>query len=501
MDITYIYFIYGLSFFSMGLVMWVESSRSPILAERRVLLPLAVFGFVHGSHEWLEMFLDKSNWLVVENATFWEWIRLGILVGSFASLIVFALQMIHPSWAFVGEKGFLWSAGLAVYIAIVILIGLLIWRHHGDLLVHLDVSARYLLAAPGALIAGIALHREANRVHQTSSATLRTALRLAAWGFVIYGFTQMIAPQTDTLPSKLINTTSFQMIVGFPIQVIRAAMAIVITLGLMIAARSNEEERQHQFLKLQKERLDAVLQLEQELKDRESMRRELMRHIVQAQEEERARIARELHDETSQVLTAFSLHLAALRQSLDDRSDITKQLDILRNLSRQMANGIYRLVHDLRPAQLDDLGLVAALQYLGDEAETQLGLKVRLEVVGDRRRLDPVVEAALYRIAQEALTNTARHAGVAEAQMRLDFSPPQVQLSISDQGCGFSMDQKRKEIWGLAGMQERAASIGGDFEVISAPGQGTTVRIFLPVMVEGKSDTEEKMLQGVPKNG
>jgi two-component system sensor histidine kinase UhpB len=199
--------------------------------------------------------------------------------------------------------------------------------------------------------------------------------------------------------------------------------------------------------------------VQQELIERESMRQELLRHIVIAQEDERARIARELHDETAQILTAFSFHLAALRNAAPRNPKVTEQLHYLQSLSRQMSEGIYRLVRDLRPAQLDDLGLVAALQYLVEEAQHRLELKVDFRILGERRRLDALVETVLFRVAQEAITNVARHAGVFVAQMELEFEDNQLTLQVTDQGTGFNGSSIPKPGlgWGVAGMHERVS--------------------------------------------
>lgn len=144
-----------------------------------------------------------------------------------------------------------------------------------------------------------------------------------------------------------------------------------------------------------------------------------------------------------------------------------------------MAAGIYRLVRDLRPLHLDDLGLVAALEYLGDEAEKQMGLRVALRIIGEARRLDSYIETSLYRIAQEALTNTARHSGVSQNLIQISYEKEQVALVISDQGKGFSVDQEKGSGWGLLGMRERADAIGATLIIHGMPGEGTMLQLVL----------------------
>ena len=481
MDTTLVYFVYGLAFFSMGLALLLEAGRSPLLASASVLLPLALFGLVHGSHEWLEMFLYKSGWLTTQDPILIAWLRLTVLTISFVFLLVFGLRMLQSEEHLRGEYRHRWVVG-AMYILMVFLIGAFNWTSHPDRLTHLDASLRYFLAAPAATLAGVALYRQAKRAQREANRVLEFSFLGAALGFLIYAVTQLVVPPLDVFPGNTLNTAFFIEFAGFPIQVIRAAMAVLITVSLLRSIRAAEKERQSQFLAAQQERMDALEQVRVELTKRETMRQELLRHIVIAQEDERARIARELHDETAQMLTAFTFHLAALRKSMSRNPKADEQIHYLQSLSRQMSEGIYRLVRDLRPAQLDDLGLVAALQYLVDEVRQRLELNVKLQVRGERRRLDPLVETVLFRVAQEALTNVARHAQVLEAQIELWFETERVTLRVSDQGTGFNplALPNGGSGWGLAGMQERAESIGGKLTLASTSGSGTVVQIVVP---------------------
>ena len=208
-----------------------------------------------------------------------------------------------------------------------------------------------------------------------------------------------------------------------------------------------------------------------------------MRHIVVAQEDERARISRELHDETSQILTAISFHLAALRREAAQNPKAREQVDYLQGLSRQMAQGLYRMVHDLRPSQLDDLGLAAALHYLISEEKSHMALEIDFKIYGERRRLDPLVETVLFRVAQEALTNITRHAQSRRASVELTFGLEQAGLMIKDEGIGFDPQQVFTSggAWGLAGMRERCESIGARLTLDSAPGLGTRIEVTVPL--------------------
>jgi two-component system NarL family sensor kinase len=159
-----------------------------------------------------------------------------------------------------------------------------------------------------------------------------------------------------------------------------------------------------------------------------------------------------------------------------------------------MAQGIYRLVHDLRPAQLDDLGLVPALQYLAEEEYKRAGLQVDLKFTGERQRLDPLVETVFFRVAQEALNNVIRHARCEQASLELAFEPEQVVLKISDQGVGIDkmLAESPERGWGLAGMRERVESMEGELQISSPASGGTLVEVCVPIL-ESEIATQEEM--------
>jgi len=244
-------------------------------------------------------------------------------------------------------------------------------------------------------------------------------------------------------------------------------------------------ERKDRLEVEQKARQEAQEQVQAEQEKREKQRMEFLRHTVQAQEEERSRIARELHDETAQTLTAASLNFASLKNQLADNPEVADVVGTLQHLCKQMNQDLYRMVHDLRPAQLDDLGLVPALRYLVDEGQKGTGLEVTLDVKGNPQRLDPFVETVIFRIVQEALTNITRHAGVDHAEVELSFEKEMVVvLRVIDAGKGFDPEQPQegRKGWGVAGMAERVESINGMLQIDSAPGKGTKIEVVIPAM-------------------
>jgi signal transduction histidine kinase len=479
-----VFFIYGLAFFCMGLIMLIESRRSSVLGEARLLIPLAVFGFIHGTHEWVEMFLEFRNLLGLPVPSAANWGRLVLLVASFSFLLLFALQALKPQRPRLPGRAVYTAAGLLVItVVMVVIVGLAQKETPGEWGRHTDALARYLLAVPAAALAAFGLIRQSRESRHAGRRQIATGMLVAGLSFGLYSLTQTVVSPANIFPARYINTVVFSEWLGIPIQGVRAVVAVLATLGLMRAIQAAEDDRRRQLVSAQQDRLEALQLIQRDLEEREIMRRELLRHTVITQEDERRRIARELHDETSQYLTALSLNMAALRNTLPKNKQAGEILERLQELTRRMSQGIYNMVHDLRPAQLDDLGLAAALQYLADDAQRRSGLLVSLQIQGTPRRLDPLVETVLFRVAQEALNNAARHSQSDNASLQLDFGFNEVRLKVQDQGVGFDPDAHLvpPRGWGIAGMRERAESMRGNLRLQSAPGTGTLVEVTLPV--------------------
>ncbi len=209
--------------------------------------------------------------------------------------------------------------------------------------------------------------------------------------------------------------------------------------------------------------------------------------VIAAQEDERRRIARDLHDDTAQALIALSRHIEALHHVLEQNPDEAQgKLHDLKKLTDQTLASVRRFSRDLRPSLLDDLGLVPALEWLVSENANRNHITTRLKVSGDERRLPPEVELACFRIAQEALNNAAKHAQATGAAVEMHFGDAWCRLTISDNGIGFESppvisDLAGKGRMGVMGMQERANLLGGTLTLRTAPGQGTRVTVTIPL--------------------
>jgi two-component system sensor histidine kinase UhpB len=221
-----------------------------------------------------------------------------------------------------------------------------------------------------------------------------------------------------------------------------------------------------------------------ELAEDRNRLRDLANQVIRAQEDERRRVSRELHDDTAQILFAQLLNVTALKSSPEAAVQ-----SVAARLEQSIADaleGVRRLALELRPPALDDLGLADALTELCQRFEDQSGLTVALDVRGMRGRLSPDMELVLYRVAQEALTNTVKHARASHASVRLERSESDVSLAVRDNGVGFDRGRIVRSDGiglglGLFGMEERATLLGGSLRIWSAPGDGTEVFAFLPL--------------------
>ncbi len=220
-----------------------------------------------------------------------------------------------------------------------------------------------------------------------------------------------------------------------------------------------------------------------ELRRKEALRGQLLEKVISAQEDERKRISRELHDETGQALTALSLGLKSL-ESLSLPDGVRVRLSSVRSLAATALHNVHDLAIQLRPSVLDEAGLAPAIDRYVRGFTERYDIPADLQVTGMKRRLAPATETALYRITQEALTNVARHAQASHVSVLLERRNGTVLLLIEDDGRGFSAQEPetgQRERLGIHGMEERATLVGGSLTIESRPGAGTSVYAEIPV--------------------
>lgn len=210
--------------------------------------------------------------------------------------------------------------------------------------------------------------------------------------------------------------------------------------------------------------------------------------ITKAQEEERKRLARELHDEVSSSLLLLTQRLDAVTSSIRPRQSqgLKEKLETLRNQAIEALEYLRRYAQDLRPRILDDLGLIPALEWMAEDMEDNYGIRAHVEVIGSERSLLAEVQLLVFRIAQQALSNIRRHAEASAVAIKLEFGDNNLVMIVSDNGKGFEAPQRIEDLasagrLGIMGMYERARLLGGTLEVKSELGKGTQVIARLPV--------------------
>jgi two-component system, NarL family, sensor histidine kinase UhpB len=300
----------------------------------------------------------------------------------------------------------------------------------------------------------------------------------------------------------IVLATLFSLLVNMLL--LRASFRPLFSLLHTMRAVSSGETHKRALVTASDSEIGELAQAFNSMLDRlEIARREQAMLILQAQDEERRRLALELHDESSQNLTAVLVHTEILSQSLqaipstmittDVRVQLDEGLKYLASLTQHTLDNIRTLAQQLRPSVLDDLGLYAAFRWLAEDARQRLQLAVELHIdgvadtsqtplVGGQKtpaRTAPY-ETALFRITQECLTNIARHAHAQQVFISLTQDQEHICLQVRDDGCGYDPAQRQQGL-GIFGMRERAALLGGTVTIESRSGQGTLVRAVLPL--------------------
>lgn len=493
--LTYIviYFLYGLAFFSMGLLVALEGGRSSDERLRKALRPLYGFGLVHGVHEFLIMFGEILK-LTGRSYPLLTGLELGLLAFSFLSLAAFGSYLLSKSAT--AQR-----VSLIVPLALetIWVFGLMVFRErypHAEMLLVAEAWTRYSLAIPASLLAAIGLIAQQRAFRRAGLIRFGQDSLWAAIAFGWYGLAgQLFTSPSPLSPSNVINSDLFIHLFGFPIQILRALMATAAAFFVIRFLRAFQVETAHQIEELKEARL-------RESQGREELRRELFRRVVGAQEAERQRIARDLHDETGQSLTAIGLGLRGLENTLTKNpARAAETLHHLETMTADSLSELQRLISDLRPSHLDDLGLPAAIRWYSGKVSERSGLRIRVDIFGEEKRVSEPVKIAAFRIMQEALNNIIKHAGATSVFVQLSYEPDRIHISIRDDGSGFDPDlaekrQASRPSLGLAGMRERASLLGGTVSLQSGPGQGTLIEARVPYSYESEAQDDHPSAAG-----
>ncbi len=481
-SIVIIYFFYGLAFFSMGLLVMMEGGRSTDARLRMALRPLAGFGLVHATHEWMEM-LELAGGVTTQSNLGLYVLKFSLMAFSFLSLAAFGAYLllgVESTWRI--------SLTIPLLLEAIWVFGLVSFKARflpQDMPTIADVWTRYSLAIPAGLLAGAGLIAQQRAFRQAGMIRFGQDSLWAAVCFAWYSLVgQLFTKPSPLFPSTVINEDLFFNLFGFPVQIVRAAAAVGAAIYVIRFLRAFQVEADQKLADLQEARLT-------EARERGVLRAELFRRVVAAQEAERQRIARDLHDETGQALTAIGMGLRGLTDTLGTDNQTGRDiLHRLQSLTGDSLKELQRIISDLRPSHLDDLGLSAAIRWYAGRLQELTPLMIRVDILGEERPIDEAARITMFRIIQESLNNIIKHAGASHVQIDLEFREEKVHILVRDNGSGFDMDavqvrRSNRPSLGLAGMQERAELLGGTVEIHSRPGYGTEVEAAIPYQVHG----------------
>ncbi|MGA8892880.1 MAG: ATP-binding protein [Anaeromyxobacteraceae bacterium] len=309
---------------------------------------------------------------------------------------------------------------------------------------------------------------------------------LAAGGLLAWGAARSVAKPVVALTAAAENIAAGDLSAPIPIsgqdeigrlaealEKMRRSLADLI--GAVAAANAQLEDRVI-------ERTTQLARANEALRDREAALGRLYEKVVSAQEDERKRIARELHDDTSQSLAALSMAIDGAAAAI--RGGLTPRLEEAKALAVRTIEEVHRMILDLRPSVLDDLGLQSAIRWYAERHLVSRGLSVRCEFDAPDRRYPAAFETALFRVCQEAMSNIARHAQAETVLVQLSESEGAITIEIEDDGRGFepeNVSHADRRHFGLMGIEERVEILGGKVRIESAPGQGTRVHLEVPL--------------------
>ena len=313
------------------------------------------------------------------------------------------------------------------------------------------------------------------------SSTSRTSLLGRAGLF----FAEVITPIEQTHRSAREANTHLNHIIKTLNQRTSALADSVAELQQEIVKRKVLEESLRASEKTSIGLLEKSRMMQEELRDLSDESRNLSRQLLTIQEEERRRISRELHDVIAQTLTGINMRLGALKaESHTNMAQLQEKITSTQQLVEESLDIVHRFASELRPTVLDDLGLIPALKSFMQSFMTDTGVRASLKTYAGIEQASGTVRTALYRIAQEALTNVARHAKASQVEVYIQCLSGVIRMEITDNGQGFEVDgmacANKKNRLGLLGMRERVEMVGGTFGVESAPGQATIVRVEIP---------------------
>lgn len=323
---------------------------------------------------------------------------------------------------------------------------------------------------------------------------------VTGWGLVIVEpWAQAVKPAQDALLPVVIvlvlGLIAVAIIVSLGVQRVTDPIQNLVTQTRQVAAGDYDAKVTLSRIKEIKELGMAFNEMVEQIRRYRAGVRQYVADITRTQEEERKRIARELHDDTVQSLIAINQRLELTKASLDNPADARTRLNEVKTMVTGAIASVRQFSRDLRPLTLEDLGLAAAMKYLVNQLAQSEGIDVHLKVEGETEALPADMEVAIYRILQEALNNVKKHAHATEVKVLAAFTPEYITLTVHDNGQGFEVPDAITDFassgnFGMMGLYERAQLFGGQVVIESQPNQGTTINLIIPRQQASLSEME-----------
>jgi len=448
-----ILFAYGLVFFVLGLAIALQSRRYSRLDLARSLSWLAAFGFTHSFHEWGDLFIPiQKEYLSAPAIELLNVVQLLLLAASFACLFEFGVALLRPfgraRWLHGVSAGLLLLWVFSIFFVLLPFSpDLLTWHHMANAL------ARYFIGFPGGLLAAYGLRQQTfRRIAPLNVPHIVNTLRITGVALALYAvFGGLIPPPVPFFPGSLLNTLIFEQVLGVPPLLFRSLIGLVLAVTVIRALEVFEVETARMIEAMEQQQILAA---------------------------ERDRIARELHDGAIQTVYTAGLLIESTHKLVPPDSPAATRLEKAIAVLNDAIRDLRRNLGDLRaPPSVEPLP--AALRRLAEDPRFRSLVDVSLDLdLPDSDSLSPVRTDHVLAIATEALSNVVRHAQAHRVIIGAQTTDNRLTIRIQDDGRGMTGDWQAG--YGLRNMRDRARLLGGQLEVTSASGQGTTITLDIP---------------------
>ncbi|MBF0457726.1 MAG: sensor histidine kinase [Nitrospirae bacterium] len=486
-DLDVIYFVYGLSFFVMGYSILTQCKPDSIYKIGRIIWLLGMFGVLHGINEWLDMWVLIKGRTIVLDYTRWIF-----LIVSYCFLMDFGIRMCcrKVNQECLGKVSYdVWLILLIVFVIAAVSAA------SDNFLTTSNILSRYFLGLTGALLTGAGFiryhYREDEDLKEVSY--MKHKLWILAMSFLIYGILGgLIVPKGSFFPSNILNVEWFHSVTNLPVRLIRGIFIIISALNIGSILSTFQRETNFRL----EEALAHRKVIEDELITSRGQLRCLATRLQSLIEKERTRIARELHDELGQSLTSLKIDIdeMLISNSSSDRTVIVSQIHDIEKSIDTIIDRMHNIATELRPSILDQLGLLAAMEWQARKFEKRTGIKCNIRynvkttfAIGS---LSAEASTTLFRIFQEAITNVCRHANANKVNAFMYNRDGTLMVKIVDDGIGIEEGKIfDHNSLGLLGMRERVAMCGWQIDIKGKTEVGTAVKIVIPNTSDDDEDT------------